>query len=267
MACMCFVVQVPDQNYVDCHRSIQKKALFYENPDLFPMGLRSMSSISPSRVLVSEVSRWSDCMSEYMSTSSVRSKDPPPVRVSSKSSRWQRFFFGKPSPVLSYSPQQYYAYHLPQLGGYHRSQKSFVYDFNKIILPVTRSIGEGKLWSPWNTPHRFYSFTCGVKPYYSRIPGGSRHRLMGSLAGAVHLLNNNAGDIRGAHGKHKSLTPAMLKRCGFIPTHAWTLHMIGSSIVDLFEGSIEFREQMEQNSKSLFCGSRSALKLRDYFLI
>ena len=31
-----------------------------------------------------------------------------------------------------------------------------------------------------------------------------RHCQMGSLAGAVHLLNDNAGVLRGAHGERKS---------------------------------------------------------------
>ena len=34
-------------------------------------------------------------------------------------------------------------------------------------------------------------------------PGG-RHSQVGSLAGAAHLLNHNAGVLRGAHGEEKS---------------------------------------------------------------
>jgi hypothetical protein len=38
----------------------------------------------------------------------------------------------------------------------------------------------------------------------SRADPGRRHCQVGSLAGAAHLLNHNAGVLRGAHGEQKS---------------------------------------------------------------
>ena len=44
----------------------------------------------------------------------------------------------------------------------------------------------------------------GSKARSYRADPGGRHCQVGSLAGAAHLLNDNADVLRGAHGEQKS---------------------------------------------------------------
>ena len=44
----------------------------------------------------------------------------------------------------------------------------------------------------------------GSKARSYRADPGGRHCQVGSLAGAAHLLNHNAGVLRGTHGEQKS---------------------------------------------------------------
>ena len=61
---------------------------------------------------------------------------------------------------------------------------------------------------------RYFTYSMGWKrgsapPSSSKAPPGAadpggRHCQVGSLAGAAHLLNDNAGVLRGTHGEQKS---------------------------------------------------------------
>ena len=43
-----------------------------------------------------------------------------------------------------------------------------------------------------------------LRPFFGTADSCGRPRQVGSLAGAAHLLNNNAGVLRGTHGEQKS---------------------------------------------------------------
>ena len=65
----------------------------------------------------------------------------------------------------------------------------------------------------YHYPHRFFTYSVernwASPPIFwrqgpPRADPGRGHCQVGSLAGAAHLLNHNAGVLRGTHGEQKS---------------------------------------------------------------